>query len=150
MYRNLRISVALAAVLAVAAGCPMTTPTGAVNFSATLDGSQEVPPVVTAASGSGTLMLNESRTELSFSIIASGLSGTVTGAHFHRGPMGEDGPVVQDITSMVVESGGQVTLEGVWQVNENDVEELLDGNIYVNLHTAINPDGEIRATIQQN
>ena len=57
-----------------------------IHFTATLNGDQETPPVVTTASGTGSFDLSEDFTQLSFTITYQGLSDTLTaGGHFHRG-----------------------------------------------------------------
>lgn len=140
-------------------GCPAMDGNGDVNgndnaggeqrsFTATLDGGQETPPVETEGSGSGTFTLNAEQTELSFTVTASGLSGPVTLAHFHRGAAGVAGPVAVDIFGSLEEADGNITLEGVWEVTEDDVADLLNGDIYINLHTAEHPAGEIRGQLE--
>ena len=55
-----------------------------VNFSMTLDGSQETPAVDTPATGSGTATLNTATNQFSWNISFSGLSAGQTAAHFRR------------------------------------------------------------------
>lgn len=118
------------------------------NFSANLSGSQEIPPVITTASGTGAFTLTNSN-GLNFSITVNGLSGAVTGAHFHFGEVKTNGPVVKDITTFI--SGN--TIKGSWKstdtqpLNDSLIKALLTGKIYVNIHTAANPNGEIRGQV---
>ncbi len=119
------------------------------SFTANLSSDQEVPAIDGDASGSGTFTLNAQETTLSFSVTVSGLSGPVTGAHFHEGPAGTAGPIVFDITATVEElPDGTVTASGTWDVNAADVVALLDGEIYINFHTAQNPGGEARGQLE--
>jgi hypothetical protein len=73
----------LAAVLALAA---LGAPAGAaiVNFAATIDGSQETPPIVTPAMASGTFVMDTTANTLSVNVIitAPPPSGE-TAAHIH-------------------------------------------------------------------
>jgi len=121
-----------------------------VNFTATLNGAQEVPPVTTAANGSGSFTLNATGAELSFSVTVNNLSGPIQAAHFHNAPAGENGPVKRTITADF--SGNTAT--GVWRNRDAEaltpalVAELLAGKIYVNVHTAANPAGEIRGQLR--
>jgi hypothetical protein len=131
-----------------AAGCPPAGGGGTeTNFTANLTGAQEIPPVTTNATGSGTFTLNAAQTELSYNVPFSGLSGPLTLAHFHRGAAGVEGPPVFTIPLV---PGVQGTLQGTWVLTAADAADLMAGNIYVNLHTALNPDGEIRGQLTRN
>ena len=151
-------SIAFVAILGLTAGCP-TQPgngndngnsDGTTSFVATLDGVQEAPPTPTEGTGQGTFTLNAEQTELSYDITASGLTGLVTAAHFHRAPRGTAGDIVFPITDRVTENEGQVTIMGVWpELTAANVADLLAGNLYVNLHTQQNPAGEIRGQVEQ-
>jgi len=122
-----------------------------VSLSAALSGDQEVPAVTTTASGSATFVLNAERTELSFSVMAEGFAETVSAAHFHNAPAGVSGDVVFDLGPFLVFAEGTVTIEGSAPLSEwaiaNAAEEILAGNVYVNLHTPTNPAGEIRGQL---
>ena len=54
--------------------------TGEQFYSATLNGSQEVPPSTSMASGIGTFVLNAAGTELTFTITYAGLTGQLMGS----------------------------------------------------------------------
>ncbi|MGH7454394.1 MAG: CHRD domain-containing protein, partial [bacterium] len=119
-----------------------------IHFTAKLDGAQEVPAVTTTATGTGSFTLNSTGTELSYHITFTGLSGSRTASHFHNGPAGVAAGVVRDIAF----TGN--TASGVWKrtdatqpLTEALVRELLSGRLYVNLHTAANPGGEIRGQV---
>ncbi len=119
-----------------------------VTFTATLSGDQEAPPVQSNGTGTGTFTLNAAATELTFEFTASGLSGPVTFAHFHKPAVGVAGGVLFEITDTITENAdGTLTASGTWPVNASDVTALLDGNVYVNLHTADHQDGEIRGQL---
>ncbi|MCO6477817.1 MAG: CHRD domain-containing protein [Phaeodactylibacter sp.] len=119
-----------------------------IGFSASLEGSQEVPPVSTNASGTGSFVLTDAG--LVFSITAEGLD--IAAAHFHNAETGSNGGVVRDL-------GGDFngnTATGVWSSTDEQpltptlMAELLKGNIYVNVHTEANPAGEIRGQLNLN
>jgi len=120
-----------------------------IALAARVEGQQEVPPLNNNAAGFGTFMLNAEGTELTFSVAATGLSGPITAAHFHRGPKGKNGNVVKPITNSF---NGNLA-NGVWKNADVDsltttlVADLLAEKIYVNLYTAANPGGEIRGQI---
>ena len=117
-----------------------------IFFTAKLDGAQEVPPVTTTASGTGTFILSEDGTRLTYNITVNGL--TMTAAHFHNAFQGTVGAIVRDL------SFTNNTASGVWSssdatqpFNDSRLSELLRGRLYVNVHTAANPDGEIRGQV---
>ncbi len=116
---------------------------------ATLEGAQEVPPVSTPAIGNSVFTLSANGDSLAFDIVASGLSGSITAAHFHDAPAGSNGPAVRTLTPDFV--GNQAV--GNWTDSDPEpltprlVAKLLAEKIYVNIHTALNPSGEIRGQI---
>jgi hypothetical protein len=63
----------------------------AQSMKVTLAGSQEVPPVTTSASGTGSIMVAPDGS-VSGSITTAGVDGTM--AHIHEAPMGQNGPVI--------------------------------------------------------
>lgn len=71
---------------------PATVRTG----NAALDGSKEVPPVTTSASGTGIISLNSVTKEVNGTIQTTGLDGTA--AHVHEEAVGVNGPVIVPLT----------------------------------------------------
>jgi len=124
-----------------------------IGLSAKLDGAQEVPAVTTPATGTGSFFLKSSSsgtvTELEYHVTVTGLSGVIAAAHFHNAPAGASGnPPVRAI------SFNGNTASGSWKSNDATealtpalIRELLSGRIYVNVHTANNPGGEIRGQV---
>jgi hypothetical protein len=81
--------------------------TGTVTISTSLNGGSEVPPVATAGTGTGTLVVDLSTGAVSSaSITVSGMSSAVNAAHIHQGAAGANGPVVVPVT--VTTAGGGV------------------------------------------
>lgn len=120
--------------------------TGNLTLHASLIGAREVPPVLSTMTGSGTFTLTS--TGLQYDIVISGggtfTGSTITGAHFHRGAAGVNGPIVHPISV----TGTRFT--GTWtNLTEEDRNDLLNGNIYVNIHTQAHPNGEIRGQVTQ-
>ncbi|GIV59341.1 MAG: hypothetical protein KatS3mg043_0430 [Rhodothermaceae bacterium] len=117
------------------------------GFNATLDPEQETHDVTSEATGTATLTLTSEG--LAFNLTVEGLSGPISAAHFHNAPAGTDGPVVRTITGDF--SGN--TASGLWTSTDTEpltgelLRELLAGNLYLNVHTANNPAGEIRGQV---
>ena len=66
-----------------------------MSFEVPLTGTQQVPPVQTAAKGTADLTWDPSTSVVTWSITYNGFSGPVTMAHFHGpAPRGKNGPVV--------------------------------------------------------
>ena len=121
---------------------PMTpsTSTSASTMMTRLSGASEVPPVTSNASGTVELNLNKQTNELSWIVTYSGLSGPATGAHFHGPAMaGSNAGVVVPMTGSLTSP-----IRGTASLTAAQVADLMTGKWYVNLHTAANPNGEIR------
>jgi hypothetical protein len=106
-------------------------------------GSNEVPAVVTDAIGVATVTFNDTYTEATLNVTASNLSSAFTGLHIHNGIAGENGPVLFDFTGTFVEGRSTST----FAVTKDDVAALINGEYYLNVHTANNPNGELRGQL---
>lgn len=107
-----------------------------------LNGANQVPAVATSATGMAFFMLQKHQGKLSFHIVADGLSGPITGAHLHQNVAGQNGGVVQDLMSFV--SGNKIS----GSVNPAAyLNALMKDSLYINIHTAANPNGEIRGQL---
>jgi CHRD domain len=113
------------------------------GWSAKLTVAQEVPKQVVpnmAASGSFTATLTG--TKLKFKLTFAKLTGPATMAHIHLGGMGKAGPVVVALcTPCKSPVSGTVTVSA--KLQKDYTKHLL----YVNVHTAKNPNGEIRGQL---
>lgn len=109
----------------------------------TLSGNQEVPPVTTSASGSGTITVGPDKS-VSGSITTAGVAATA--AHIHDGAPGRNGPV---IIPLVRASENIWTVPAGAKLTEAQHESYRAGNLYVNVHSAANKGGEIRGQLQQ-
>ncbi len=97
------------------------------------------------AHGISTYSLAQVDGDLSYSIVATNLSGPITAAHFHEGATDDNGPIIATICAPCPGRGDR--LVGVWANTSSYTEELAAGGVYINLHTAANPDGEIRGQV---
>jgi CHRD domain len=114
----------------------------AQTMQVTLAGSQEVPPVSTAASASGTISV-AADLAISGSVSTTGVEGTM--AHIHKAAAGQNGPVIVPMVK---------TAENVWSIpagaklTEAQYQDLKDGNLYINVHSAAHKGGEIRGQLK--
>lgn len=113
---------------------------GDVSLGATLTGGQEVPLVITTASGTGSFTLKSNG--LQYDVTVRNMSGAITAAHFHLGDTGANGPILFTLNFNNNHASGMWT--GITADQRN---ALLRGGIYVNVHTAAHPDGEIRGQL---
>ena len=116
------------------------------SLSGAASGALEVPPVTATGTGTLTGSYDTTSKQLIYSISWTGLTGDATAAHFH-GPAlaGESASPLQDITIVTNGMAGlaadTITASAVLHT------ALLAGKVYYNVHTAANPDGEIRAQV---
>ncbi len=118
----------------------------AAHYSAHLTGDQEVPPVTTAASGTGSFTLDRSRSVLHYLVNVSDIAD-VKASHIHRGRKGENGPVVFPLYTGSGAFGPGAPVGGGVGLSSRDLVDLLTGYYYVNVHTTSSPAGEIRGQI---
>ena len=112
------------------------------EIKVTLSGDQEIPPVTTSASGSGTITVGEDKS-VSGKVTISGMTPLV--AHIHEAPAGSNGPIVIPLTKTsdtvwVVPAGAKLT--------DAQYASYKAGNLYYNLHTEAHKSGEIRGQIK--
>jgi CHRD domain-containing protein len=147
--RTLVGAMAVAGAMGILAGCSqmkqmMGGESAGATQNITLSGNNEVPPVATPASGSGTVTVNPDRS-VTVRITVTGM--TATAAHIHEGAAGVNGPVIVPFTksgdnTFVAPPGSKFT--------ESQYAAFRAGNTYVNVHSAKNPPGEVRAQLRGN
>jgi len=130
------------AALAVA-GCA-TMERGKYGHRVVLEGSQEVPPVSTVATGGGIITIMPDGS-VSGSVTTSGINATA--AHIHQAARGANGPV---IVPMVKSGDFTWSIPAGAKLTEAQHAAHRAGNLYVNVHSAAHPGGEIRAQIPGN
>jgi len=134
-----RTALAAMAVVGMVVGCASAL--SASTAKVTLTGAEEVPPVTTSASGSGAFTVDRDW-NIQGKVTTSGVSGTA--AHIHEAARGKNGGVIIPLTK----SG-----ENEWSVpagtrlTDAQFKSYRAGTLYVNVHSAANPGGEIRAQL---
>lgn len=116
-----------------------------VFFTASLDGSQSVPPAVSNGTGTAWAVLDVSTKTLTYRVTYANLDSTFTDAHFHLGAAGTNGPVVDPITASFVANTGT----GKWtNIPDSLIAAMMKGDIYINIHSMKYPAGEIRGQLR--
>jgi hypothetical protein len=145
-----------AAALLVVAGCSQKSDRAASDQSGRtmaarapaaggelLNGSQEVPAVLTTrATGLSTIAVDSNK-NVTGKVQTSGINATA--AHIHMAPAGQNGPVIVPLTKS---SETEWSVPAGAKLTDAQYEAYRQGNLYVNVHTADNPNGEIRAQLK--
>ncbi len=138
-HRNLFVTAAAVVLLGL-------SPASAETYSliASLKGASEVPSNSTTGTGSLTATYDTTTKKLAWTVTYAGLTGAAVAAHFHgpAGP-GKDAPVEVPVTI------GPSPLQGSATLTPAQEKDLLDGNVYFNIHTEANPKGEIRGQVSK-
>lgn len=114
------------------------------QFQARLSGANERPNPV-ATSGTGSAKLSLVGNELSYDIVYSGLSSPANAAHIH-GPAGTN-EFAAVLVGLGTPSGLAGNLSGRLTLTQDQLNHLLNGQTYVNIHTVNNGGGEIRGQV---
>lgn len=117
----------------------MPTPTPEiVNFNnVILSSKQEVPENTSTATGNYAIAYDKTSNNLSYTINYAGI--TPTGMHFHEGEVGAAGDVVTEVKGPY--SSG---MTGMVTLTDAQETQLLDGKLYLNIHSAEFAAGELR------
>jgi hypothetical protein len=110
-------------------------------ISTSLSGAAEVPPVTTAATGTVHITITPDRM-VSGNIKVSGMVPTM--AHIHEGAIGKNGPPIITLTK-VLDDSFAVPAES--KLSEAQYSSFLAGHLYINVHSAAYPNGEIRGQL---
>ena len=114
----------------------------AENVIVNLTGSEETPPVMTSATGTGTIKVTESKS-VSGTIKTMRIFGSV--AHIHVGAPGQSGPPI--ITLVKVAEGWWSVPSGLTLTDEQ-YASFKAGELYVNIQSPWHKAGEIRAQLK--
>ena len=114
------------------------------TFKATLTGANERPtPNTSTATGTSTLILNTDTKIFTVSTTYAGLTGTATASHIHKGDATVAGGVIFPFTNVTVSP----ILYTSTAIDASQEADLRAGLWYANVHTALNPGGEIRGQL---
>ena len=131
---------ALGATVIALAGCAAILSTKRVDVF--LSGAEQVPPVITGATGNGILIVEENL-GVSGYVIVSGMAPVA--AHIHTGARGSNGGIAIGLVKVA---------DNKWEVptgakfSSAQYQAFLAGETYVNVHSAAHRGGEIRAQLR--
>ncbi len=108
-----------------------------------LSGDQEMPPVKTSASGSGTITVEDDKS-IKGKITTSDIKGT--GAHIHEGASGKNGP---DIITLKKTSDNEWSVPGDAKLTDAQYDAFKAGHLYINVHSDTHKSGEIRGQLKR-
>ena len=128
---------------------------------AKLTGGDEAPNTVNSgAFGTATVRVDEGTGDITYTIRVVNLPSGVVAAHFHVGAEKTAGPVIINI-EVPTTASNDFTLTGTVNVadfvprpdqgirSESDVlQAILGENTYLNVHSQVNPGGEIRGQVK--
>jgi len=138
----LRAALVTGVAAAALAGCGMMSKSNTMSLSGSMNAASEVPPNMTRGSGLAEAWLDKNTNVLKYKITYTGLSGPATAAHFH-GPAsaGANAGIVLPFANAASPIEGQATLTPA------QAADVSAGRWYANIHTAANPNGEIRGQL---
>ena len=141
MLRTAMFSVAMLCLLAASAGAR-------TGFSFVLRGASQLPPVTTNATGSGTATLSDVGDTLSISFLFAGLEGDYTMSHVHGpGDSTQSSGLRFTFAPHVTNNLRGGTCDTMWVLQPDEHTWLANGLLYINVHSAFAPNGEIRGQL---
>ena len=102
------------------------------------------PQTVNTITGNGEVILTLSGSILTVTGTFSGMSSAATMAHLHNGPPAQPGPVVHRLEVSAAPDGD---ITATLELTPEQVTALQQNALYVQIHSANNPSGELRGWI---
>ncbi len=118
--------------------------TQSVTYNFALSPAHVVPPAVSSAIGSTSVVIDPATNVVSIAGSYLNLSGQATVGHVHTGSAGTNGGVLFGLT---LAGGSSGHFYGTAALDSAQFQALLSGDIYVNVATTQFPDGEIRGQV---
>jgi CHRD domain. len=116
------------------------------RLSTTLNAGQEIPKqVVRNGVGHGTFSGTLVGTKLTWKLTWAKLSGAAGAAHIHLGAVGKAGNVIVPLCTPCGAATGSKS--GTATISASLLKTIQKHGTYVNVHTAKNPNGEIRGQL---
>ncbi len=142
MKKSGHYSLALIAALLIAFASPASAQTEV--YRARLSPMPTTPQTVNDITGEGEVILTLSGNTLTVQGNFAGMSSAATGAHLHNGPPAQPGPVVH---ALQIDQDRSGEISAVLELTDEQVQALRTNALYVQVHSANNPPGELRGWI---
>jgi hypothetical protein len=156
MRRTMKCLMAAAVLLGASAQANAQT----LRLTTVLSGSNETPAIiVTGATGTAEVFVNLATQTVTYNVQVFNLPSGAVGGHFHVGGPGAGGPVIVDLappanisndfslSGEVAQSSLRPRPEQGIRTWEDFIQALVGGQVYVNIHSAVNPGGETRGQL---
>lgn len=139
LSRKLVAGLVVGVTALVLSACSSTPMFGSSNV--TLTGANEVPSTPSTATGTSTIAVAADGT-VTGSVTVTGMAPTA--GHIHQAAPGVNGPVIVPF----VQNGNTFSPAPFAKLNEAQMAAFRAGNLYVNVHSAAFPNGEIRGQLK--
>lgn len=138
-----KVCLALGATLLLSLG----TVSAQSTFQAFLSGAGENPVNASPGTGLGMVVLNAAQNQITVDLSWSGLTSPATASHIH-GPAGAgtNAAVLFPFSGVPAATAGSIP-EQTFSINSTQVGYLQSGLLYMNIHDANFPGGEIRGQL---
>ena len=138
------MKIAIMAGLALALGSGFAASAETMTYKAKLDSVSEVPPTDSKGTGDLTATYDSTTKMMTVQGHIMGLTGEATAAHFH-GPAepGKNAGVLIPVAGVK----NDADFKGSMTLTDAQAAALTGGMTYFNVHTAKNPNGEVRGQV---
>jgi CHRD domain len=146
-FRSLLLLAAISFGIAPLRAGAAEPPLGPVKFFADLSAEEQSATTISPGTGRAEFSLERENLRLSWKVTYSKLTSAATGAHIH-GPQrpGTNAGIQVDLAPKGLNS----PLQGSAILTDAQLEYLLAGRMYVNIHSVAYPPGELRGQIQRH
>lgn len=155
-----RVTMNVAAAAALVLGTSALASAQTLRLTAVLSGSNETPAaIITGATGTAEVFVNLAAQTVTYKVDVFNLPSGAVGGHFHVGGPGVGGPVVVDLappnnisndftlSGTATPASLRVRAEQGIRSWEDFIQSLIGGQVYINIHSAVNPGGETRGQL---
>ncbi|MDR3474472.1 MAG: CHRD domain-containing protein [Devosia sp.] len=143
MLKLLRPALVASAIGLTLAAAPAFAATE--KFTADLTAAAVGATDTSTATGAATITYNTTTKVLTWTITYKGLTGKANGAHFH-GPAAAGASAPPEVA---LKGSLKSPIKGHATLTTKEASDLEAGMLYLNIHTAKYPDGEIRGQVEK-
>src|SRR5215469_10028157 len=142
-------TIATLAFLSGIAAIALPAQAALIDFTASLDGAQQVPPAASTGTGSGSVVLDTVADTITVNLSFQGLTGPALAAHIHGpGAVGTNASILFPFMNVPNATSGSIPQQ-TFSITPSQISDLEAGLYYMNVHTPNFPLGEIRGQLEQ-